>query len=87
MNEKIGENSWGDVFDTDESISVPGYKFGARFGMDYKINRHFGINAILQVAEIGHHTPAWEEPWDPEARMGARPLNASWIQFGLKYTF
>lgn len=87
INEKIGENSWGEYYGTDENISIPGYKFGGRIGLDYKISKHFALNAIFQVIEIGHQTPMWEEPLTPEERFGARPLNASWLQFGLKYTF
>jgi hypothetical protein len=81
INEKI------EAEDFDGSHSIPGFKIGGRIGLEYKFSDALAFNATLQLAEIGLHDPVYEEPLDPKKEFGQRPLNASWFQFGVKFSF
>jgi len=71
----------------DGTHSIPGFKFGGRIGLEYKFSDALAFNATLQLAEVGLHDPVYEEPLDPKKGVGQRPMNASWFQFGVKYSF
>jgi len=81
INEKIEAEQF------DGKHSIPGFKFGGRIGLEYKFSDNLAFNAIFQLAEVGLHDPILEEPLDPQKEFGQRPMNASWFQFGVKYSF
>ncbi len=64
--------------DANGTVSVPGYKFGLRAGIDYKFNKQFSLQVLFQQTELG--------------RIYGRPtqlptLNPAWIEVGASYKF
>jgi hypothetical protein len=57
------------------SSDVKGIKFGARLGLNYRLNPSWSMHTLLQVVEVGT---------DPMATKG---WNASWVEIGAAYHF
>jgi hypothetical protein len=62
-----------DVGNNTETVKGP--KFGARLGMEYKINPAWSAQLLLQMTELGT---------DAAATTG---INPSWLQLGVKFHF
>ncbi len=67
----------------DESQSVPGIKFGGRIGFAYQMTPALSLDGVLQVVELGHDLFMM----DPMPSAGAKGLNPSWFQLGVRYSF
>ena len=64
--------------DANGTLSVPGYKFGLRFGVDYRINKQFSVQLLLQQTELGRiYSKATQMP----------TLNPAWLELGASYKF
>lgn len=83
-------NSWTMTRKSDdpsETKSIPGVKFGGRFGLQFNANENLSFNVIFQFIEVGHSYAMVRDENNVMPVAGPRPWNPSWLQFGLKYSF
>jgi hypothetical protein len=64
--------------DANGTTTIPGYKFGLRAGVDYKLNSNVSLQVLFQQTEMGRIF----------AKQGQLPtLNPAWLEFGVNYRF
>ena len=88
-NENTGINTLVPAPGKSETYSIPGLKFGGRFGIEYKVSDNLAFDVLFQIIEAGQNRSHFVQDTTTGQTFitGSQPWNPSWLQFGVKFSF